>query len=304
MPVERARPFKQYLWEEVLGKLDGPALPLNPRSRKVYDREKWTGYEVVLDVRPDIFAWGILLLPKDLRPGEKRPVVVCQHGRGGLPANTVEGRQSAYNGASAQLADRGYIVFAPHNPYRGEDRYRILSRKANGVKASLFSFILAQHEQILAWLGGVPGVDAQRIAFYGCSYGGETAVRIPPLLDGYALSICSSDFNDWARKVASTDSPFSFMFTEEWEMPYFDLGSTFNYAELAYLMIPRPFMVERGHCDTVAPDEWVASEYAKVRWMYDMLGLADRTEIEFYTGGHCFHCARVFDFLDKHLHRQ
>ena len=171
----------------MLGKLDGPPLPLNPRSRKAYDREKWIGYDVVLDVRPDIFAWGILLVPKDLRPDEKRPVVVCQHGRGGLPSHTVEGRESAYNGASALLADRGYIVFAPHNPYRGEDRYRLLSRKANGVKASLFSFILAQHEQILRWLGSLPCVDAQRIAFYGCSYGGETAVRIPPLLDGYCL---------------------------------------------------------------------------------------------------------------------
>jgi dienelactone hydrolase len=301
--IERARPFKRYFWEEVLGKLADPPLPLNPRSRKIYDREKWASYEVVLDVRPDIFAWGILLVPKDLKPGEKRPVVVCQHGRNGLPAKTIEREPSAYNGVSALLADRGYIVFAPHNPYRGEDRYRILSRKANGLKASLFSFILAQHEQILQWLGSLPYVDAKRIAFYGCSYGGETAVRVPPLLDGYCLSICSSDFNDWARKVASTDSPFSFMFTEEWEMPYFNLGSTFNYAEMAYLMIPRPLMVERGHCDTVAPDEWVASEYGKVRWMYDMLGLGDRTEIEFFTGGHCFHCERSFEFLDKHLRR-
>jgi hypothetical protein len=47
---------------------------------------------------------------------------------------------------------------------------------------------------------------------------------------------------DWARKVASTDSKFSFMFTNEWEMPYFNLGSTFNYAEMAYLMVPRPCM--------------------------------------------------------------
>ena len=301
--VERARPFKQYFWEEVLGKLEDPPLPLNPRSRKIYDRDKWTGHEVVLDVRPDVFAWGILLIPKDLKPGEKRPVVVCQHGRGGLPIHTIEGRESVYSAVSAALADRGYIVFAPHNPYRGEDRYRILSRKANGVKASLFSFILAQHEQILRWLGSLPYVDAKRIAFYGCSYGGETAVRIPPLLEGYCLSICSSDFNDWVRKVASTESPFSFMFTEEWEMPYFNLGNTFNYAEMGCLMIPRPFMVERGHCDTVAPDEWVAYEYAKVRWMYDMLGLGDRTDIEFFTGGHCFHCERSFDFLDKHLSR-
>ena len=111
-------------------------------------------------------------------------------------------------------------------------------------------------------------MDATRVGFYGLSYGGETAVRVPPLLPGYALSICSGDFNDWTRKVASTDAPYSFMFTEEWEMPYFNMGSTFSYAELTYLMFPRPFMVERGHHDGVAPDEWVAAEYAKTRWLY------------------------------------
>ena len=56
-------------------------------------------------------------------------------------------------------------------------------------------------------------------------------MRVPPLLERYCLSICSADFNDWARKVASTDAKYSFMFTVEWEMPYFDMGSTFNYAE-------------------------------------------------------------------------
>src|SRR5262249_18485268 len=182
-----------------------------------------------------------------------------------------------------------------HNLYRGEDRYRMLNRKGNPVRLSMFSFITAQHRQILDWLGTLSFVDPRRIAFYGLSYGGETAVRVPPLLDGYCLSICSGDLNDWARKVAATDSDYSFMFTVEWEMPYFNMGSTFNYAELAYLMVPRPFMVERGHHDGVAPDEWVASEYARVRWVYDNLGLADRTAIEFFNGGHTINGRGTFD---------
>ena len=37
----------------------------------------------------------------------------------------------------------------------------------------------------------------------------------------------------------------------------FDLGSTFNYAEMASLIAPRPFMVERGHFDGVGSDEMV-----------------------------------------------
>jgi dienelactone hydrolase len=293
--------LRDYAWRELFGKFDDPLLPINPRSRVVYDRPAWTGYEVVLDVLPDLFTWGVLLLPKDIAAGEKRPVVVCQHGRNGVPADVIEGDQPAYHDFAARLAERGFIVFAPHNPYRGEDNYRRLSRKANAVKASLFSFILAQHEQILNWLVELPQVDPERIAFYGLSYGGETAVRVPPLLERYCLSICSADFNDWTRKVASTRGPHSFMFTIEWEMPYFDMGRTFSYAELAWLMAPRPFMVERGHGDGVAPDEWVAAEYAKVRRMYDKLGIGERTEIEFFNGGHTINGKGTFAFLHKHL---
>ena len=299
--VAGTRPLRDYAWRELFGKFDGPLLPANPRSRKTYERPKWTGHEVVLDVLPDLFAWGVLLVPNDLKPGEKRAVVVCQHGRNGLPKDVIEGDQRGYHDFAARLADEGFIVFAPHNPYRGEDRYRRLSRKANGVKASLFSFILAQHEQILNWLETWPYVDAKRIAFYGLSYGGETAVRVPPLLERYCLSICSADFNDWTRKVASTHSPYSFMFTIEWEMPYFDMGNTFSYAELVNLMVPRPFMVERGHADGVAPDEWVAHEYAKARRTYDRLGLGDRTEMEVFNGGHTINGKRTFEFLRKHL---
>jgi dienelactone hydrolase len=304
-PAERfvtgAKPYRRILREEVLGQFDDPLLPPNARTRRIRETARWTGYEVVLDVWPDVFAWGVLLLPKDIRPGERRPVVVCQHGRQGLPLETVEGDTLYYRNFAARLAEEGFVTFSPHNLYRGEDRYRWLSRKANTVKASLFSFIVSQHEQILRWLGTLPMIDAKRIGFYGLSYGGETAVRVPAVLDGYALSVCSGDFNSWTEKVASTDLRFGYMYTIEWEMPYFNMGNTFDYAEMAYLIAPRPFMVERGHNDRVSRDQWVAREYAKVRWLYAQLGLADRTEIEYFNGGHTINGEGTFEFLKKHL---
>lgn len=299
--IKASAEYRRYFRDDVLGHFDEPLLPPSARTRKIYDNEKWMGYEVVLDVWEEIFAWGILLVPKDIQPGERRPVVVCQHGRQGLPQQVVEGDDAYYRNFAARLADRGFVVFVPHNLYRGEDRYRWLSRKANGVKASLFSFIISQHDQILRWLGTLFFVDAKRIGFYGLSYGGETAVRVPTVLESYALSICSGDFNNWTRKVAATDQPFSFMFTIEWEMPYFNMGQTFDYAEMSYLMIPRPFMVERGHHDHVGRDQWVAHEYAKLRWLYTQLGLSDNTEIEYFNGGHTINGEGTFEFLHRHL---
>jgi dienelactone hydrolase len=296
-----ARPFREIFWREVIGKIDEPLPPPNPRTRKAYDRPKWIGYDVVLETGGETFAWGVLLLPRDLQPNEKRPVVVCQHGRRGMPSDVIETRKEAYHDFAARLVERGFIVLAPHNLYGQEPLYRQISRKGNTVKLSMFSMILRHHQQWLAWLATLPNVDPQRIGFYGLSYGGETAVRVPPLLDGYALSICSGDFNDWTRKVASTDDPHSFMFTDEWEMPYFNMGNTFSYAELTYLMFPRPFMAERGHHDGVAPDRWVASEFAKTRFLYAQYGMADRAEIEFFNGGHTINAQGTFEFLHRHL---
>ena len=65
--------------------------------------------------------------------------------------------------------------------------------------------------------------------------------------------------------------------------------------------VPRPFMVERGHAAAVGLDHWVAYEYAKVRRLYSRLGLADRTEIEFFAGGHEINGQGTFEFLKKQL---
>jgi cephalosporin-C deacetylase-like acetyl esterase len=297
-------PIRKFFWEEVIGKLPAPDRPMNPRTREIYDTPKWKGYEVTLDLYPDVFAYGILLLPKDLKAGEKRPVVVCQHGLEGRPQDVCNPKERSkyYNSFGAQLADLGYIVYAPQNPYIGQDKFRVLQRKANPLKLSLFSFIVRQHERTLEWLSSLPNVDDKRIAFYGLSYGGKTAMRVPAILPKYCLSICSGDFNEWVGKNVSVDYRGSYMFSGEYEMPEFDLGETFNYAEMAYLIAPRPFMVERGHDDGVGIDEMIAYEFAKVRYLYDTkLKLPDRTEIEWFNGGHEIHSQGTFAFLKKHL---
>jgi len=295
--------YREHFYNDVIGRFDDELLPANPRSRKVYDETLYTGYEVVLDVFPDVFAQGILLVPKNMAQGERRPVVVCQHGLEGRPTDVADpGKVNpAYNQYACRLAERGFIVYAPQNPYIFTDRFRTLQRKANPLGKTLFSIIVPQHQQLVNWLGTLPFVDRERIAFYGLSYGGKTAMRVPALVEQYCLSICSADFNEWIWKNASTRAPYSYVSTGEYEIFEFDLGNTYNYAEMAALIAPRPFMVERGHHDGVAPDPWVAYEYAKIRLMYADLKIPGRTEIEFFDGPHTIHGVGTFDFLHRHL---
>ena len=303
-------PLREKFSREVIGEhasLQNLAEP-NAHTRSYQEGPDTISYEVVLDVQAGVQAYGILTLPKGMKldGSEKRPVVVCQHGLEGRPQSTVGEKDYHYYKAFAtRLAERGFVTFAPQNLYLGWDLFRILQFKANAVGCTLFSVMVPQHRQITEWLAGLPFVDAERIGFYGLSYGGKSAMRIPPLVDRYCLSICSADFNEWVWKNAATDPlalGYSYANKGEYEIFEFDLGGTFNYFEMAALICPRPFMVERGHFDGVAPDKTVAYEFAKVRFLYAArLGIGNRAEIEWFVGPHTINGKKTYDFLHRHL---
>ena len=299
--LERTR-----FWNESIGRLPDPDLPIHPRSRLVKETNKVFVYEVTMDVWTDVFTWGLLCVPKGLTPGEQRSVVVCQHGLEGLPADTIEEDASqrswgAYKAFALRLAEEGFVTYAPHNPYKGGDAFRVLQRKLNPLGLTLFSVIAGQHQRTLEWLQTLSFVNPEKIAFYGLSYGGKSAMRLPAILPGYCMSICSGDFNEWIRKCVSTEMPMSYLYVAEYEIWDWNLARNFNYAEMAALIAPRPFMVERGHNDGVATDEWVNYEFAKVRRLYDKLGLGERALIEHFEGPHTIHGEGTFSFLKRHL---
>ena len=297
---------RERFWNDVIGRLPDPNVPMNARSRLVRETDKVAIHEVTLDVWDGVFAWGWLALPKDMKPGEKRPVVVCQHGLEGIPEDVLNDDPNArafapYKAFALRLAEHGFVTFAPHNLYRGKDAFRTLQRKANPLGLTLYSVINGQHQRILEWLKAQPFVQPDKIAFYGLSYGGKSAMRTPSLLPGYCLSICSGDFNEWVRKCVSNEMPMSYIHTGEYEIWEWNMGRTFNYAEMAALIATRPFMVERRHNVGVGADEWVNYEYSKVRRLYNKLGIGDRTEIEHFDGPHTINGVGTFEFLKKWL---
>ena len=156
------KPLRSHFRNEIIGRLPEPTMPMNPRTRLIYDTGKFKGYEVVLDLYEDVICFGILLVPNDIKPGEKRPVVVCQHGLEGRPSDVCnpDKKTQYYNSFGADLANKGYIVFAPQNPYIFKNDFRQLVRKGHPLKISLYSFIYRQHERILDFLATLPYVDA------------------------------------------------------------------------------------------------------------------------------------------------
>lgn len=285
--------YRDLMYDEMIGRLEEEPVAPNPRRRQVYDQEHWTGYEVVLDVLPGVVGWGLLALPKDLDEEDERPVVVVQHGHSGIPTTPL--RIDSYNRILPKLTERGFIVFAPHNPYQFNPR------RATPVEATVFSVLIPQHQQIVRWLQTLPNVDDDRIGFYGKSWGGRSALRIPPYVPEYKLSISSAFFNDWSRKTLSTQFYHSILYNGSIGLYEWNQLNTFTHAEMAQLIIPRPFMVENGYFDGVKPDEWAGYEFAKVKRTYQKLGVGDRAVFGTHMGGHEVHADTILPFLHKYL---
>ncbi|HEY1784421.1 MAG TPA: hypothetical protein VGG30_02695, partial [Pirellulales bacterium] len=128
--AESTAPLRRYFADEVIGRCDDVLPPPHVRSRWVDETERWTRYEVVLDALPGVIAYGLLTVPKEIGPDEKRPVVVCQHGLEGRPQDTIgEQNFKYYDAFATRLAERGFVTFAPQNLYIFGDRFRSLQRK-------------------------------------------------------------------------------------------------------------------------------------------------------------------------------
>jgi hypothetical protein len=161
--------------------------------------------------------------PTDLKPGAPAG---C-----GLPARLRSAggviNQISHTGLILQafgprLADEGSLFFIPHNPYRGENKFSISSawpiRSGKSFSRSLRSMGSSR-------LAGQPAVRRHATnRFYGLSYGGKTAMRVPVLeaIQGRFVR----EINEWVPKCSGL--PRRYMFTGEYEMPEFDLGHTFN----------------------------------------------------------------------------
>ena len=222
--------------------------------------------------------------------------------------DTIAGPESrgyrAYKSFSAELVRRGFIVYAPQNPYRGRDAFRTLQRKSNPLGRSLFSYIIQQHRVTFRWLASLPIVRCGSDRFlWPFLWRQDRRARAPLVAPDRSASpvtryrSAAPTSTNGSQKMHPSMSPFSYVWTPEYEIFEWNMGHLANYAELAMLMTPRPFMVERGHDDGVGIDHWVAWEFAKVRRHYNKLGLSERTEIEFFDGPHTIHGVGTYRFL-------
>ena len=113
-----------------------------------------------------------LFLPKDLKPGEKRPALVFVHGgpvRQMLLGYHYRWVYHVFYGVNQWLADNGYVVLSVN--FRSGIGYGKSFRMAPGTGQRGN----AEYQDVVAaarYLQGRPDVDPKRVGIWGLSYGG------------------------------------------------------------------------------------------------------------------------------------
>jgi dipeptidyl aminopeptidase/acylaminoacyl peptidase len=141
---------------------------------------------------------GQLFLPRDLKPGEKRPAVLFFHGGSRRQMLLAWHYLSYYHNTYAMnqyLASRGYIVLSVN--YRSGTGYGLEFREAlnyGATGASEFQDVLGAG----LYMKNRPDVDPNRIGVYGGSYGGYlTAHALARASDLFAAGVDIHGVHDW-----------------------------------------------------------------------------------------------------------
>ena len=192
--------------------------------------------QVLFSAADGVTIHGQLFLPKNLKPGERRPAVVFFHG--GSRRQMLLGWHYLYYYRNAYalneyLASQGYVVLSVN--YRSGIGYGIEFREAlhyGAQGASEFNDVLGAG----VYLRSRADVDAARIGLWGGSYGGFlTAMGLARASDLFAAGVDLHGVHDWnieirnwvesydpekqadAAKLAYESSPIAYL--KDWRSP-------------------------------------------------------------------------------------
>jgi len=140
--------YRLHLWEEVWAKSTSRSASEPLSARKIYDNEKGSVYEWCCEggrAARSVSPGGECAAPKDLKnPATAAVGPAASIGRNGLYDGCDRGRPPCPSGpfaAKLVVPNVDSSTFAGRTILSREDRYRYPQPQANGVKASLFSFM-------------------------------------------------------------------------------------------------------------------------------------------------------------------
>lgn len=247
-----------------------------------------------IKTHPGLGTYGMFFAPRTPPPW---PLVISQHGGGGTPelCSGLYGL-SNYNDMTRRVLRRGFAVFAPQLLLWSEDRgpkhdRAWYDRRLKHMGSSIAALEVNRISRCLDYFACRKDIDPSRIGMIGLSYGGF-----------YTLLAAAADTR---IRAALTSCFFSNRRFYDWpDVQWQNAMNLFQDAETAMLVCPRALYIEVGAKDELFDIKHPPAEAAKVRAVYDRLGIPDRFAYREHPGGHELDQADDgIEFLAEHLRR-
>jgi dipeptidyl aminopeptidase/acylaminoacyl peptidase len=148
---------------------------------------------------------GWLMLPKDVVPGKRYPLVVSVHG--GPSSACTSHWDDGFTGAASAM---GYFVLCP-NPRGSYGQGEVFTQ------GNIKDFGGGDYRDIMAGIDAVSKeypIDAKRIGLRGHSYGGYMTMWAETQTQRFAAAVAGAGLSDWLSYYGLND-------IDEWMVPFF-----------------------------------------------------------------------------------
>ncbi len=300
---------------------DWPArVPLAPELTGEWEHDGLRKQRWIIDVQKDLSAALRINIPGDLKPGEKRPAILCCHGHGPFGKEPVMGNDSTPElRASIEqhnyhyghvMAKEGFVTFAidwigfgernetskPNfrSMAGGRDWCNLYYLHATMLGMTPLSINVSHGMAAVDFMLTQPFVDGGRLGVMGLSGGGTMTLW---------MALCDERFR--AAEIIC----------------YSDLWAEFGYRQVNYcgmqiapglfklvdvpdaqgLLAPRPLLVDIGAYDTCFLIDGAMACYEKVKRIYAAADASDLLELDLFPREHAWGGNKSAPFFRKHL---
>lgn len=303
---------------EHLGRMPAP-VPLDPEVLERVDCGDYVREKVVYDTERYASVPAYVLLPKDQRPGEKRPGILAAHGHGrgkadicgvaDTPQEYAERVQALNYDYACQWARRGYVVVAPDWRGFGErsspaEWVRVgrdpcnVNYMAEGYRGyHLLALQIWDGLRTVDYLQSRPEVDPERLGVCGLSFGGTMTTYLAALEPRLKVA-CISGYLSTIKGDAIGMRGLANFCGAQYMPGLLILG---DIPEVAGLIAPKPLVVEMGEQDTCFVIDDMKRAYAQLQRIYAAAGAADRLHADIHPGGHVWSGRVAFTLFDQVL---
>jgi dienelactone hydrolase len=315
-----AEAWQQQLRQKLTELLGGfpERTPLRPQTLGIENRPGYRREKFIFESRPGVSVLGYLLTPAERKPPYATVLCIPGHGRGvddivgidekgkdrlDTPRSDKAGYQHDF---AIQAVEHGLAAVAIEPMAFGWRRNELTRKKGPGESAcqpvagsalllgeTMIGWRVWDAMRAIDWIEGRPELDRNRVGCMGIS-GGGTCTQFSAALDSrIKVAFISGYLNTFRDSIMSVSHCIDNY-----------VPGILNWAEnydVAGLIAPRYLFSEGGNRDHIFPVHATRESFARVKKVYEVLGVPDRAQQEIFDGEHVFHGVQGLPFVVKAL---